>query len=121
MKFEKELNFFGIAIITKQATKMRHNIFTTISSFFCSTTPFKINEPQQKEFLEDLALVIIKNHLLMQFVESVWLKTFAMDLCPRLLFLSKKQFSQEFCLNWWKNASRNMFYHCWGILSLQQV
>jgi hypothetical protein len=24
-------------------------------------------------------------------------------------------------LNWWKNASRNMFYHCWGILSLQQV
>jgi len=70
-KFEKELNNFGRTIITKQPTKMRPNISTTISSFFGSTTPFKIDEPQQKEFLEDLALVIITNHLLMQFVESV--------------------------------------------------
>jgi hypothetical protein len=69
-KFEKELNNFGKVVITKQPTKMRPNISTTISSFFGSTTPFKINEPQQKEFFEDLALVIIKNHLLMQFVES---------------------------------------------------
>jgi hypothetical protein len=23
-------------------------------------------------------------------------------------------------LNWWKNASKNVFYHCWGIVSLQQ-
>jgi hypothetical protein len=22
------------------------------------------------------------------------------------------------CLNWWKNANRNMFYHCWGIIFL---
>jgi hypothetical protein len=24
------------------------------------------------------------------------------------------------CLNWWKNASRNMFYHCWEIISFSQ-
>jgi hypothetical protein len=98
MKFEKDSNNFGKAIITKVPTKMRPNIFTTISSFFGSTTPFKVDEPQQKEKLEDLELVILKNHLLMQFVESVWLKRFAMHLCPRLLFPSKKQFFQKVLL-----------------------
>ncbi len=31
----------------------------------------------------------------MQFVESVWLRRFVMHFCPRLLFPSRKQFSQE--------------------------
>jgi hypothetical protein len=70
---------------------MRLNIFiTSISSFFGSIIPLKKDEPQPKEFFEDLALLIIKNHLPMQFVESVWLKRFAIHLCPRLLFPSRK-------------------------------
>jgi len=49
-KFEKELNNFGRAIITKQPTKMKPNISITISSFFGSTIPFKIDEPRQNNF-----------------------------------------------------------------------
>jgi hypothetical protein len=68
-KFEEELNNFGWAIITKQPTKKRINIFTTsISNFLGSIIPLKKDDPQPKEFLEDLALLIIKNYLPMQFV-----------------------------------------------------
>jgi hypothetical protein len=71
-KFEKELNNFGRAIITKQPLKNRPNTSTiSISSFFGFTIPFKKNKLQQREFLEDLALLIIKNHLPTQFVENV--------------------------------------------------
>jgi hypothetical protein len=52
----------------------------------------------EKEFWEDLTLLIIKNHLLMQFVESVWLKRFTMHLCSRLLFPSRKKKIQEVLL-----------------------
>jgi hypothetical protein len=58
--------------------------------------------------LEDLALLIIKNHLPTQFVENAWLKRFEMHLCPRLLFPSRKQFFQKNFA--WIGASRNMFY-----------
>jgi hypothetical protein len=48
-----------------------------------------------KEFLEDLALLIVKNNLLIQFVESMWLKCLIIHLCPKLNFPSKRQFSQD--------------------------
>jgi len=90
-KFEKELNNFGRAIITKQPIKNRlNNSIISISSFFGFTIPFKKDEHQQKEFLKILSLLIIKNHLPTQFVENVWLKRFEMHLCPRLLFPSIK-------------------------------
>ncbi len=48
-KFEKGLNNFGRAIITKQPIKNRHNTSTiSISSFFGFTIPFKKDELQQK-------------------------------------------------------------------------
>jgi hypothetical protein len=31
----------------------------------------------------------------MQFVESPWLKQFSLDLCPRVVLLSKRKNSQE--------------------------
>jgi len=63
-KFEKELNNFGRAIITKQPTKNRPNTSTiSISNFMGFTIPFKKDEHQQKKSLEDLALLIIKYHL----------------------------------------------------------
>jgi hypothetical protein len=49
----------------------------------------------QKEFLPDLGLLIVKNNLTIQFLESIWLKQLTLCLCPKLNFLSKKHFSQE--------------------------
>jgi hypothetical protein len=45
--------------------------------------------------LQDLALLVVKNHLPIQFVETTWLKCFVMHLCPRIVFPSRKMFSQE--------------------------
>ncbi len=50
---------------------------------------------QQKQCLQDLAPLVIKNHLLIQFVKGTWLKHLVMHLCPRVVFPSKKKFSQE--------------------------
>lgn len=46
-------------------------------------------------FLEDMGLLIAKNHLPMQFVESLSMKHLCLHLCPRLVFPSKKQFPQK--------------------------
>ncbi len=50
---------------------------------------------QQKQFLQDLAFLVVKNHLPIQFVESSWLKCLVMHLCPKIVFPSRKMFSQE--------------------------
>ncbi len=52
----------------------------------------------QKEFLEDLGLLIVKNNLPIQFVESMWLKHLILCLCPKLNFPSRQQFSQDILL-----------------------
>jgi hypothetical protein len=56
---------------------------------------FKKDVVQQKQLLQDLALLIVKNHLPIQFVESTWLKCLVMHLSPRVVFPSRKMFSQE--------------------------
>jgi hypothetical protein len=48
--------------------------------------------------LENLALLIVKNHLLLQFVESVWLKCFVLQLCPCVQFLFRNLFSNTILL-----------------------
>jgi hypothetical protein len=75
-KFEEKLNNFGRAIITKQPTKKRPNIFTISVSIFLGpqTLSKKMNLNKKNKKLKDFALLIIKNHLLMQIVKSVWLK-----------------------------------------------
>jgi hypothetical protein len=45
--------------------------------------------------LKDLILLIVKNHLPLQFVQSNWFKIFNMHLCPKIVFLSRKQLSNE--------------------------
>jgi hypothetical protein len=49
--------------------------------------------------MQDLGLLLVKNHLHIQFVDSTWLKHLAMhiimQLCSRVVFLSRKWFSQE--------------------------
>ncbi len=44
-------------------------------------------------FVENLALLIMKNHLPLQFVESVWLKRLVLQLCPHVQFPFQKLFS----------------------------
>jgi hypothetical protein len=50
---------------------------------------------QKKGVLNDLSLLIVKNNLPIQFVESMWLKRLILHLCPKLNFPSRKKFSQE--------------------------
>jgi hypothetical protein len=48
--------------------------------------------------LEDLALLIVKNHLPMHLVESQWLVKFIFHLCPRVVLSFKKQVTKEILL-----------------------
>jgi hypothetical protein len=45
---------------------------------------------EQKMFVENLALLIVKNHLSLQFVETVWLKCLVLQLCLHVQFLFQK-------------------------------
>ncbi len=53
----------------------------------------------QKDFEENLSLLVIKNHLLIQFIENIWLKCLIMLLYHCVFFLSKKTFDQEMLPN----------------------
>jgi hypothetical protein len=57
--------------------------------------PFWKDHMHKKLFLEDIGLLIVKNHLPMQIVESLWMECLYLHLCPRLVFPSKNYFSQE--------------------------
>jgi hypothetical protein len=55
----------------KQPSKKRPNISSnSISNFFVTKEPFKKDDVQQKQFLEYLGLLIVKNHLPLQFMKS---------------------------------------------------
>jgi hypothetical protein len=49
----------------------------------------------KKLFLEDMGLLIVKNHLPMQFVESLWMEYLYLHLHPRLVFLPKNNFHKR--------------------------
>jgi hypothetical protein len=40
--------------------------------------------------IEDISMLIVKNHLPMQFVESLWMKHLCLHLCSRFVFPSIK-------------------------------
>ncbi len=44
-------------------------------------------------FVENLGLLIVKNHLPLQFMENVWLKRLVLQLCPHVQFHSQKLIS----------------------------
>jgi hypothetical protein len=56
------------------------------SNFFAAKYPYKKDDVQQKQFLEDLSFLIVKNHLLMHLVQSQWLKKFNFHLCQKGCF-----------------------------------
>ncbi len=79
-----------------QPTIKRPNVYNfEILEFFGAKDILKKGVVQQKQILQDLALLVIKNHFPIQFVESTWLKHSIMHLCARVVFPSRKMFSQE--------------------------
>jgi hypothetical protein len=94
--FEEEVNSPLRNILERQLAKKRPNVSNfEISKFFGAKDIFKKDVVQQKQFLQDLALLVVKTHLLIQFVVNIWLKRLVMHLCRRVVFLSRKTFSQE--------------------------
>ncbi len=69
------------------------------SYVFGAKDPFKKDVVQQKQFLHDIGFLVVKNHLPTQFVRSTWLKCVVMHLSLRIVFPSKKMFSQEVLLD----------------------
>jgi hypothetical protein len=63
-KFEEKINNEIIGNVEKQLAKKRSNVPTSaISSFFVVKEYFKNDDVQQKDFLQDLGLLIVKNNL----------------------------------------------------------
>jgi hypothetical protein len=95
-KFEKEVNNNIKNPLERQLAKKRATIIGhEISKFFGAIDPYKKDNVHQKEFLENLSLLVMKSHLPIQFVESMWLKCIILQLCPRVIFPSKKMFNQK--------------------------
>ncbi len=68
---------------------------SSIFECFASKDPLKNDDVEQKMLLENLALLIMKNHMLLQFVQSVWLKCLMLQLCsiPFLKIIFKHNFA----------------------------
>jgi hypothetical protein len=54
-----------------QPAKKRPNVFANeIFEFFFTKDPFKKNDVQQKSFLQDLGLLVVKSHVPMHYANS---------------------------------------------------
>ncbi len=80
--FEEDINNHVVkGELEKQLIKKRPNLSSNvIPNFFFAKDPFKKEDVQQKQFMEDLGLLIILKYLPMQFVESPQLKQFGLHL-----------------------------------------
>ncbi len=86
--------------VERQLVKKKPNVPTNaIFVFFVVKEPFKKDDVQQKDFLQDLGLLIVKNNLPLRFVESVWFKCLILHLSPRVMFPFRKQFPLEILPN----------------------
>lgn len=74
-KFVKEMNNLVKQTKERHLAKKKRNIArrSIFKFFYCEGFLTKKNVPQ-KEFLPDLGLLIVKNNLTIQFLESIWLK-----------------------------------------------
>jgi len=79
--FDKEMNSLVKSELERELVKKRQNVYSSeISKFFIAKILYKKKDVQLKQFLEDLALLIIKSHMPIHFVESPWLKIFTLQL-----------------------------------------
>jgi len=70
-KIDKEINNLVNSELERQLAKNRQNVSSSeISEFFIAKVPCKKEDAQLKQILEDLALLIIKSHMHVHFVES---------------------------------------------------
>jgi hypothetical protein len=74
-------NFFEEEINNKITGSLKYNLQRKVKCpskcnifFFDGKKPFKNDDVQQKDFLLDLGLLIVKNNLPLQFAKSVWFK-----------------------------------------------
>jgi len=82
---QEEINNQRKENVKRQFVKKRSLISnSSISEFFVSKDPFRKDDVEQKMFVENLTLLIMKIYLPLQFVESVWLKCLVLQLCLRV-------------------------------------
>jgi hypothetical protein len=97
-KIEEKMNMKSP--LKRQPTKKRPIMTTSaISNFFGAIDLYKKDNVHQKDFEENFGLLVIKNYLLIQFIENIWLKFLIMQLYHCGFFLSKKTFNQEMLPN----------------------
>ncbi len=70
--FQEKINNQGRENLETQLAKKRVHISnSSISNFFALKDPFKKDDVEQKMFVENLTLLIVKNHLLLQFIGTM--------------------------------------------------
>ncbi len=88
-KLKKKVNSSLKRFMEKLPTENHLSIFgSLISNCFATKNPYKQSDVEQKKYLEDIGLLVVKNNLPIQFVESVWLKRLCMHLCTQVKFPS---------------------------------
>jgi hypothetical protein len=98
-KIEEKMNNMKNPL-ERQPTKKRPIVTTSaISNFLGAINLYKKDNVHQKDFEENLGLLVIKNYLLIQFIENIWMKFLIMQLYHCGFFLSKKTFNQEMLPN----------------------
>lgn len=70
-KFEEEVNNH-VSVVWRGNQQRKDPICLLMKSlsFFSTKDYFKKDDVQQKQFFQDLGLLVVKNHLFMHFVES---------------------------------------------------
>jgi hypothetical protein len=72
---------------------------SAISNFLGAIDLYEKDNAHTQKIVENLGLLVIKNHLSIQFVEGTWLRHLVMKLCPHVVFLFRKTFNQEVLLD----------------------
>lgn len=76
-------------VTPRQPSKKRPGSFPgSLAYVYGGSNPQKEDE-QHQQFLEDLALYIVKAHQPLSSVESIWLRRLLLSQCPRILFPSR--------------------------------
>ncbi len=78
-KIDEKVNGLIKKTFERQPTKKRPN---AIYTFFVVKDLAKKDDEQQKDFLQGLGLLIMKNKLPLQIVKNVWFKHLVLCLCP---------------------------------------
>ncbi len=96
-RFQEKINNERKENVEIQSTKKRSLISnSSIFDFFASKDPFRKDDVEQKMFVENLTLLIMKNHLFLQFLESVWLKCLMLQLCLCVQFPFRKMIFKHY-------------------------